>query len=286
MAPAFFCAGAVGKRGLFPAGGGNPLDKLLLEDQIQNYHRQHGQQRPSHQDGEIGAELAPQSGQTGGEGHHVQVGVDNKRPHQVAVCKHSCEDGQGGHRGPRQGEHDLIKGLPLIAAVQIGGLTDLLGDAHVGLPQEKHTERADQARKNQSKDGIGQAHFGHHLILGNDEDLAGQGHLNQHNAEQQLFASEFQHSEGVARHGAERYRADHPEKNHQASVKIQLEERQTGSGFLKIFPPERTGKDNRGHRVAFCHCFEAGENHPEKGEYHDNGTQNQSYVGEGGHPFS
>ena len=42
------------------------------------------------------------------------------------------------HGGPRQGEHDLIEGLPLVAPVQIGGLAHLVGDAHVGLAQEEH----------------------------------------------------------------------------------------------------------------------------------------------------
>ena len=37
--------------------------------------------------------------------------------------------------------------------------------------------------------------------------MAGQGHLNQHDAEQQALAPEFQLGKGVARHGAEEDRA-------------------------------------------------------------------------------
>lgn len=42
------------KRILFAAGHGNTFDKLSLEDQVYNYHRQHCQQASRHQDREVG----------------------------------------------------------------------------------------------------------------------------------------------------------------------------------------------------------------------------------------
>ena len=42
------------KRVLFAAGHGNTFDKLSLEDQVYNYHRQHCQQASRHQDREVG----------------------------------------------------------------------------------------------------------------------------------------------------------------------------------------------------------------------------------------
>ena len=57
--------------GLFSAGIGNTFNKLTLEDYIKNHHGKHGQKAARHQDGEVGGELTPQSGKTGGQGHHL-----------------------------------------------------------------------------------------------------------------------------------------------------------------------------------------------------------------------
>ena len=257
----------------------------VRKDQVKDYHRQHSQQGACHQHGEVGGELAAEGGQAGGEGHHVQVGVDHQGPHQVAVCEHGGEDGQGGYGGAGEGEHDFIKGLPLVAAVQIRGLADLLGNPHIGLPQEEYAEGADDAGKHQGEDAVGQTHLGHHLILGDNENLGGQRHLHQHNAEQQLLAPELQHGEGVARHGAEGHSADDAEENHQAGVEIQLEEGQALHCVCEVAGNHFLGEDGGRHLHALRDGFQTGENHPHEGENHDERADNQSCVGDDGHPF-
>ncbi len=51
---------------LLAAGGGNALDELALEDQVEDHHGQHGQQAAGHQHREVGGELAAQGGKAGG----------------------------------------------------------------------------------------------------------------------------------------------------------------------------------------------------------------------------
>ena len=173
----------------------------------------------------------------------------------------------------------------MIAAVQVRRLADLLGDAHVGLPQEEHAEGADNAGEDQGENGVGKPHFGHHLILGDNKDLRGQGHLHQHDAEEQLLAPELQHGEGVARHGAEGHGADHPEEDHQPGVDVQLEEGQTLDRVLKVVPHDLMGEEGRGYRHALRNGFGAGEDHPNKGKDHEEGADDQRGVGEDGHPL-
>lgn len=100
---------------------------------------------------------------------------------------------------PGQGQHHLGEGLPLVAAVQVGGLTDLVGDAHVGLTQEEGTKGADQTGEDQGEDALSQTDLSQHLILGNDENLRGHHHLYQHQGEEQILALEVQLGKGVAR---------------------------------------------------------------------------------------
>ena len=55
-----------GCRFLLSAGGGDALNELLLEDEVEDHHGQHGQQGAGHQHREVGGELAPQGGKAGG----------------------------------------------------------------------------------------------------------------------------------------------------------------------------------------------------------------------------
>ena len=100
-----------------------------------------------------------------------------------------------------------------VRAVQIGGLGDFIGDAHVGLPQEEGAKRRNKTREHQREDGVGGPHLCQHLVLRNNEDLARQHHLDQHQTEQQLFAGEFQLGKGIARHGAEHHCKNHTEQD-------------------------------------------------------------------------
>ena len=111
---------------LFTAGHGNALNKLLLEDQVQNHHGDHGQQAACHQHREVGGVLTVQGGKTGRQGHHVQIGVADQRPHQVSISEHRRKDGQCRHAGAGQRQHDLDEGLPLVAAVQIQEMRSLI----------------------------------------------------------------------------------------------------------------------------------------------------------------
>ena len=109
---------------------------------------------------------------------------------------------------------DMIdEGLPLVAAVQIRCLCDLVGDAQIRLPQKEGAEGADQTGEHQREDGVGGPHLCQHLVLRNNEDLARQHHLDQHQTEQQLFAGEFQLGKGIARHGAEHHCKNHTEQD-------------------------------------------------------------------------
>ena len=200
-----------------------------------------------------------------------------ERP-EVAVGKHGGEDGQCGNRGPGQREHDLIEGLPLVAAVQIGGFAHLIGDAQIGLAEEEYAESTDQARKYQGKNCIGHAHFSDHLILGDDEDLAGKGHLDEDDHEEDILAAEFQLREGVARHRAEKYGADHPEEYHQRGVDVQPSERQGSDCFPEVVQHQLGREDSGRDLHTFRDGFGAGEQHPYKGEHHHQGANDQEKV--------
>ena len=75
-------------RFLFAAGKGNALDKLALENEVQNQHGDHSEQAARHEHGVVGHKLALQGGQAGGQGHQVDVGVHHQRPHEVGIGKH------------------------------------------------------------------------------------------------------------------------------------------------------------------------------------------------------
>ena len=82
------------------------------------------------------------------------------------VSEHRSEDGQGRHAGPGKGQHDFVEGLPLVAAVQIGGLGDVVRDGQIGLPQEEGAEGRYQAREHQGENRVGEAQLGQHQVLG------------------------------------------------------------------------------------------------------------------------
>ena len=253
---------------LFAAGHGDALDELLLEQQVEDHHGNHGQKASGHQNREIGGVLTVQSGQTCGQGHHVQIRVADQGPHQICVGKHRCEDGQCRDAGFGQGQQHLGKGLPFGAAIQIGCLGNFVGNAHIGLPQEKGAEGTDKAREYQGENGVGKSHFCQHLILRDDENLAGQHHLHQNKTEQQIFAGELQLGKGVARHGAEHHRADHPEENQQEGIDVKIPEGQTLQGFDEVVEIPLSRENLGWYCHGFCLGFEAGQQHPGKGEDH------------------
>ena len=267
-------------RGLFAAGHGNALDELLLEEQVEDDHGDHGQQAACHQNGEVGGELAVQGRKAGGQGHHVQVGVADQRPHQVGVSEHRGEDGQGGHAGAGQGQHDFVEGLPLVAAVQIGGLGDLIGDGQVRLPQEEGAEGRHDAGEDQREDGVGQADFGQHQVLRGNEDLAGQHHLDQDDGEQQVLAGELQLGEGVAGHRAEHHGAQHAENDQQRRVDVQVDEGQAFQRGDKVVKVPLAGQDLGRDRHRLGLGLEAGQDHPHEGKDHDDAAQGQGQVGQ------
>ena len=264
---------------LFTAGHGNALNKLLLEDQVQDHHGDHGQQAACHQHREVGSVLTVQGRKAGRQGHHVQIGVADQRPHQVGISEHRRKDGQCRHAGAGQRQHDLDKGLPLVTAVQIRRLCDLVGDAQIRLPQKEGAEGADQTGEHQRKDGVGGTHLCQHLVLRNNEDLARQHHLDQHQTEQQLFAGEFQFGKGIACHGAEHHRKDHTEQDQQTRIDVEVGKGQALQCLDKAVQIPMGGQDLRRDRHRLRLRLEAGEHHPYKGEDHADAAEDQDQIG-------
>ena len=91
--------------------------------------------------------------------------------------------------------------------------------------------------------------------------------------------------EGVAGHGAESHSADDPEEDHQAGVEIQLEEGQALHRVSKVAGYHLLGENGGRHLHALGDGLEAGENHPQEGEDHDERADNQRRIGDHGHPL-
>ena len=94
MAPAFFCAGAIGESGLFPAGGGNPLDKLLLEDEEQYDDRDNRHNSTRHLHRILGRILSLQGRKRRTKRHHLRRCINDQRPHEVIPRELRSEDNQ------------------------------------------------------------------------------------------------------------------------------------------------------------------------------------------------
>lgn len=157
---------------LFSSCHSYALDEVLLETQIQHYHRQHCQKRTRHQHRIIRAELPVQAGKSCRQRRRINIRIRNQRPHQICVGKYRRKYRERCNRGLRKRKHNLRKRLPSGTPVQICRLRHLIRNPHIRLSQKECPERTDNTRKYQRKYGIRHPHLRNHLVLRNNENLS------------------------------------------------------------------------------------------------------------------
>ena len=158
--------------------------------------------------------------------HLVDIHIHDQRPHHVAVGKQRGEYRQRHHRRARQRHHDQQERLTHAAAVEHRRFHQLVRQAHIELPQEERSERADQTGEHEREDRVQLAHLRQHQILRNDENLVRQHQLRQYDEEKQLLARELELRKRKARHRAEHRRAENAPEHEQQRIQIQAAERQ------------------------------------------------------------
>ena len=127
--------------GLLDCAVDNAIDDLLLSEQVEDQHRQEGEQVGCERKVIVRAELGLEGQLRERKGIHPAAGHDDQRRHDVVPGTESGQDSDGGVHGFHERENDFPVGRLGGGAVDMGGFLERDRDVLQVAGVQKHIHR-------------------------------------------------------------------------------------------------------------------------------------------------
>ena len=262
----------------FQTAPADPGDDLLAEADEQQDHGQHHNGGGGHKPLVADTAGRHKGVQTKRQGAHLGLVGRHDRPEETVPAGNGIENTDGHQSRFGHGHHDPPKILPVGGAVHPGGPVQTVRNGEEEVPQNIGVEHAGGKGDHQGGQGIHQAPVDDGLVVGDDEHLKGDHHHGKQQGKENIPPRELQPGKGKSGQNGGELRAGHAYHRYDHRV---AEIDKKGSLFkgIDIVFPGGPGREKGGRRsIHLCRRFQAGKEHPHKGEKHDQGPDAQRRI--------
>ncbi len=170
----------------------------------------------------------------------------DQRPEQAVPAPEEIEEDDRRQGRPRQRRRHVPERPQVAAAVERGGVIEILRDGSEELAQQEDAEDVGREGDDQPQVGVVPAEPVDDDVVGDQRYLEGDHHRRQEEGEDDVLTPEFEPREGVGRqHGGEQHTTDHAQADDRGIEEVLPEGR--GTPRLGVVAGvERGGEDGRG----------------------------------------